>query len=124
MIKYLLLLAILIISRLASAHNNVGQQKRILSLDHSARIEVRKMQEYIRFNEFEYIQIKKLTELKLQEVEQARQTYATDFTALQLKLNQVEQNYKLVVSSYLNDTQKTAFAAYSSHTIQHEFAVQ
>ncbi|WP_026462252.1 hypothetical protein [Adhaeribacter aquaticus] len=99
------------------AHSLTGQHQLQVSIEQAARVQVRQMQESIRFNEFEYIQIKKLTGAYLAAVQQVKQTTAADQQPE--RLAQLEAAYKAAIAGMLTEGQKQAFTTYAAaHSLQ------
>ncbi|WP_026461208.1 hypothetical protein [Adhaeribacter aquaticus] len=122
--KNLLLLAFtLVLSTVGFANGTVDQKRFDATLDQQVRVEVRQLQELLRFNEFEYIQIKKLTGAELADLQAAKQTY-TDAAELHIQLQQIKDAYTAKVSALLNDSQKKAFSAYLAATQANLLAIQ
>ncbi|WP_026461239.1 hypothetical protein [Adhaeribacter aquaticus] len=110
--KHLLLLALtLVLSTVGFAKGSIDSKRFDASLDQEVRLEVRQLQELLRFNEFEYIQIKKLTEAELVDLQLAKQT-ATDASDLSILSQQVQDAYAVKVMALLNDSQKKTFTVY------------
>ncbi|WP_026461992.1 hypothetical protein [Adhaeribacter aquaticus] len=99
------------------AYSLTGQHQLQVSIEQAARVQVRQMQESIRFNEFEYIQIKKLTGAYLAAVQQVKQTTAADQQPE--RIAQLEAAYKAAIAGMLTEVQKQAFATYAAaHSLQ------
>ncbi|WP_026461558.1 hypothetical protein [Adhaeribacter aquaticus] len=106
----------LVVTVTGFAHSLTGQHQLQVSIEQAARVQVRQMQESIRFNEFEYIQIKKLTGAYLAAVQQVKQTTAADQPE---RLAQLEAAYKTAIAGMLTEVQKQAFTTYAAaHSLQ------
>ncbi|WP_026461544.1 hypothetical protein [Adhaeribacter aquaticus] len=111
--KHFLLLAFtLILSTVTFANGAKDQQRFDAALEQTARVEVRHLQELLRFNEYEYIQIKKLTETQLADVQAVQKTMQAGSVELHVKLQQIQETYTAKVVALLNQNQQKAFAAY------------
>ncbi|WP_026463533.1 hypothetical protein [Adhaeribacter aquaticus] len=111
--KHFLLLAFtLILSTITFANGAKDQQRFDAALEQTARIEVRQLQELLRFNEYEYIQIKKLTEAQLADVQAVQKTMEAGSVELHVKLQQIQETYKAQVVALLSPNQQKAFMAY------------
>ncbi|WP_157433497.1 hypothetical protein [Adhaeribacter aquaticus] len=83
------------------------------NIDQIARTQVRLMQQYLHFNEFEYIQIKKLTEKQLADIQTAEKNYEAGSSELIAEMHQIEDTYTAAVMGIINISQSKVYAAYA-----------
>ena len=122
--KNVLLLTLgMLLSTFTFANTTVDTKRFDATLDQQVRVEVRQLQELLRFNEFEYIQIKQLTEAELTDLQVAQRTY-TDATELFSQTQLIQEAYKTKVLALLNESQKKTFTAYLAAKQAHLLAAK
>ena len=119
--KLIVLLCLLFINKVASSNHFATFINFDAGLEQKVKTEVRQMQERVQFNEFEYIQIKKLTQEKLIAKQEAATKYANDAGILKEKLEAIENTYQTSILALLKGTKKDAFVTYTNSDVYQQF---
>lgn len=90
----------------SQAANNNPQQ----SIDAQATAQTREMEKALNFNEYEYIQLKKINKQRLTDLYAAKAELANNATALAGRIAQIEKNYDQAVLKVLHTNVHEAYA--------------
>jgi hypothetical protein len=109
-ILFLFTVLILFHHRWSLAQSNSSGSNR--PIEEQATELTRKMREVVQFNEYEYIQIKKLNETRLHKIKSTRVKYSKNRAVLARRVKQINNEFDVAVKQLLSPAQKKNYALY------------